>query len=104
VGGGGGPAGQGPQPNLARGVDGTDGGRREDRRGRKALLGRQRVQLGEPGRAGGRGAMPVEEGPMAVGEGSTCEAATTAAMEKTWATGSAPLLLRSREYGSAGGE
>jgi hypothetical protein len=46
----------------------------------------------------------VEEGSAAVGEGSTHEAPVAAAMEKTWATGSALLLLRGREHGSAGGE
>jgi hypothetical protein len=46
----------------------------------------------------------VEEGPAAVGEGSTREAPVAVAMEKTWGTGSALLLLRGRNHGSAGGE
>jgi hypothetical protein len=43
VGGGAGPAGQGPTPDLARGVDGISDGRSLKW---EALLGRQREQLG----------------------------------------------------------
>jgi hypothetical protein len=46
VGGEAGPVGQGPAPDLARGVDGTGDGRSSKW---EALLGRQREQLGVGG-------------------------------------------------------